>query len=228
MTMSTETPSVPPVQPEPTPAADAPSGFWGRLHRFFAPLVVSPRFWLLFFALVIVGPIGRTLLREMPKPPEVKYQLPAFELVNERGEPFGSEQLAGKVYVASFIYTYCSGPCPNITKKMAKIQHRSRNLAGAFHLVTFTVDPENDTPERLAEYAKKIPSSPTRWTFLTGPEKQVESLVRTGFKLASGIDHSGYLVLVDQRGGIRGYYEASDEGVDGLLRDAGLLANLGG
>lgn len=220
--MSTETPDVPPV------AAEAPGGFWGRAHRFVAPRVQSPKFWLLFFAILIIGPIGRTLLRQMPKPPDVKYELPAFELVDEHGHPFGTAQLAGKVYVASFIYTYCSGPCPNITKKMAAIQHRSRNLGGAFHLVTFTVDPENDTPERLTEYAKKVPSSPARWSFLTGPEKQIEDLVKSGFKLASGNDHSAYLVLVDQHGGVRGYYEASDAGVDALLRDAGLLANLGG
>lgn len=220
---------MPPLEPgiEQAPT-QPPTGFWWRIHRFFAPLVVNWRFWLLFFGVLVLGPVARTFSTQAPKPPSVMYQVPPYTLVDEHARPFGSERLAGRVYVASFIYTYCSGPCPNITKKMAEIQHRSRSLGDAFHLVTITVDPENDTPERLSEYAKKIPSSPTRWSFLTGPEKDIEGLVKNGFKLASGIDHSAYLVLVDQHGRVRGYYEATDAGVDAVLRDAGVLANLGG
>jgi protein SCO1 len=209
-------------------ASSGARGFFERLHAFFAPLVTKPHFWVLLFAAVIVVPIGRTLASHMPAPPPVKYQLPRYELTDEHGHKFGSDDLAGKVYVASFIYTYCSGPCPNITKRMQAIQHRSRNLGQTFHLVTLTMDPENDTPERLAEYAKKIPSSPTRWSFLTGADKDVQTLVEKGFKLAGGMSHGTYLVLVDQRGAIRGYYEPNDEGVDAILRDAGILANLGG
>jgi protein SCO1/2 len=121
---------------------------------------------------------------------------------------------------------------------MQVIQHRARNLGQAFHLVTFTVDPENDTPERLAAYAKEYHADPVRWTFLTGELGEVETTVVKGFKLAMGKDelpagsglfsifHGEKLVLVDDAGLIRGYYDADDEGVDRLLHDAGVIANV--
>src|SRR5271154_6798529 len=121
---------------------------------------------------------------------------------------------------------------------MAQIQRRARNLGQAFHLVTFTVDPENDTPERLAAYAASYHADPSRWTFLTGSLASIETTVVKGFKIAMGrepaddgstlfsIFHGEKLVLVDADGVIRGYYDADDAGTDDLLRDADILANL--
>lgn len=218
--------------------SDPPKSFWEKVQAFVAPRVMKPSFWVIFFAILVIGPISRTLAREPPKPPEMKLALPDYELTNERGERFGSAQLRGRVYVADFVFTTCPTVCPKLTQRMAKIQHRSRNLGTAFQLVTFTVDPENDTPERLAAYARSVHANPARWTFLTGPLGDVEKTVVKGFKLAMGkeevgegifsIFHGERFVLVDQNGMIRGYYEATDEGVDALLRDAGILANLGG
>jgi protein SCO1/2 len=218
--------------------SDPPNSFWDRAQAFFAPRVMNPRFWLIFLAILVIGPIGRTLAREAPKPPAMKLALPDFELVNDRGERFGSAELRGRVYVADFVFTSCPTVCPKLTQRMSKIQHRSRNLGSAFQLVTFTVDPENDTPERLSVYARSVHANPARWNFLTGPLGEVEKTVVKGFKLAMGkeevgegifsIFHGERFVLVDQNGNIRGYYEATDEGVNALLRDAGLLANLGG
>jgi len=209
-----------------------------RLQALAVRLVVKPHFWLILFAMVVVVPLSRTLSRERPRPPEMKLQLPAFELTSERGQPFGSKDLQGKVYVADFVFTSCPTVCPRLTERMAKIQHRSRNLGIAFQLVTFTVDPDNDTPQVLADYARSVHANPARWSFLTGPLGDVEKTVVQGFKLAMGkeevsegifsIFHGERFVLVDQNGMIRGYYEATDAGTDALLRDAGILTNLGG
>jgi protein SCO1 len=215
-----------------------PPGLAQRIQALAARLVGNPVFWTLFFGLLVIVPISRTMAREKPKPPAMMLELPDFQLTNERGQPFGSKDLRGKVYVADFVFTSCPTVCPKLTARMAKIQHRSRNLGDAFQLVTFTVDPENDTPERLADYARGIHANPARWTFLTGPLGDVETTVMKGFKLAMGkeqvgegifsIFHGERFVLVDQKGMIRGYYEATDAGTDELLRDAGILANLGG
>jgi protein SCO1/2 len=201
-----------------------------------APLVIQPKFWLLFVAVLVLAPMVRTMTREMPKPPAMKLQLPDYKLTNERGEPFGSAELRGRIYVADFVFTTCPTVCPKLTERMQRIQHRSRNLGPAFQLVTFTVDPENDTAEVLNAYARGVHANPARWTFLTGPLGDVETTVVKGFKLAMGkeqvgdgifsIFHGERFVLVDQDGAIRGYYDATDAGVDALLRDAGLLANL--
>ncbi|HVY47628.1 MAG TPA: SCO family protein [Minicystis sp.] len=209
-----------------------------RAGRFVSNLVARPAFWLVALAICFVVPLGRALAlgRNAPHSPSLSMPLPAFQLTDERGQPFGSKDLAGRVWVADFVFTSCPSVCPKLTEKMAMVQHRSRNLGDAFHLVTFTVDPENDTPERLAEYARRYHASP-RWSFLTGANKAVEETVVKGFKIAMGkeetspgsgifsIFHGERFVLVDQRGNIRGYYDADDAGIDALMRDVGLIAN---
>ncbi len=146
--------------------------------------------------------------------------LPDFELVNEQGQPFGSKQLTGKVWIADFIYTTCPGPCPRMSAIMAKLQY---DAFGDFRMVSFTVDPARDTPAAFAAYAKRFKADPTRWTFLTGPQDTLQMLNRKGFKLGDvdgSLDHSSRFVLVDRRMHIRGFYGTSEEdGITQLKRD---------
>lgn len=176
-----------------------------------------------------------TLVLRRPAPPSLQIPLPAYELVNERGERFGSADLKGKVYVADFVFTTCPTVCPKLTARMHEVQEQTRDLGDGLRLVTFTVDPENDTPEKLAAYAAKNHADPARWTFLTGSLASIEETVLRGFKVAMGkeksepgatllsIFHGEKFVLVDAAGTIRGYYDADDEGIAKLLRDAGAL-----
>lgn len=207
-----------------------PIGWLGRLASL-------PAFWLVVVLTLFGAPLAAAWSRDepLPDPPAPILTLPPFELTSEKGHPFGSEQLRGKVWVAGFMFTTCPVVCPKLTRQMVEIQHRTRNLGGAFHLVSFTVDPETDTPERLAAYGRQYRYSPGRWTFLTGNLDVIESTVVSGFKLAMGRDadslfeifHSERLVLVDREGTIRGYYDATDEGVAALVRDVGLVVNFG-
>ena len=132
--------------------------------------------------------------------------------------------------IADFIFTTCPGPCPIISTRMSELQ---KPLAKSdVHLVSFTVDPEKDTPEVLRVYADKLRKEPIRWDFLTGPLDAIASLSRDGFKLGlsegeqpeSGPIHSTRFVLVDRRGTIRGYYDAlAPDGVTKLLADTNHL-----
>src|SRR4051794_7218475 len=80
------------------------------------------------------------------------FPAPTFSLIDQNGKSFGSEQLKGKPYVAAFIFTHCAGACPMMTQKMAKLQKAVPDPD--VQLVSFTVDPERDTPEVLKTYAK--------------------------------------------------------------------------
>ena len=126
--------------------------------------------------------------------------------------------------------------CPRIIARMAEVQRRTQQLAPALHLVSFSVDPGYDTPQRLRDYARSHHASPRLWSFLTGPEEAVKRAVVGGLKVAmgkersddgsEGIFHGSHLVLVDARGRVRGYYDPEEPGaVDRVVRDAGLLAN---
>jgi protein SCO1/2 len=156
--------------------------------------------------------------------------VPNFQLVNQEGQPFGSAQLAGKIWIADFIYTSCPGPCPMISTRMSELQKPLEKTD--VHLVSFSVDPEKDTPDVLRGYAEKLHAEPKRWDFLTGRKSAIYNLSHNDFKLAvsdgsdeAGIPvHSTRMVLVDRHGEIRGYYEATEaDAVTKLLADTSHL-----
>ena len=163
-------------------------------------------------------------------------KIPAFELVNSRGEKWGSTHLQGRVWIADFIFTHCAGPCPLMSATMARITRELKDTPGV-QSVSFSVDPDNDTPERLSEYAAQYEADSARWQFLTGEIKSIYALAIQHFHLAAGamlaeppdpahtILHSTKFVLVDAQSGIRGYYDSFDPNqIQKLIRDARRLA----
>ncbi len=157
-------------------------------------------------------------------------RVPAFELINQDGQRFGSTQLLGKIWIADFIYTTCPGPCPMISSRMSELQKPLEKTD--VHLVSFTVDPARDIPQVLRGYAEKLQAEPGRWDFLTGPQSTIYNLSRNGFKLVisdgseeKGLPvHSTRLILVDRHGEIRGYYDAAEaDGMTKLLADTNHL-----
>src|SRR5437667_9562291 len=156
--------------------------------------------------------------------------VPSFQFTNQNWQPFGSAQLAGKIWIADFIYTTCPGPCPMISSRMSELQKPLEKTE--VHLDSFSVDPEKDTPEVLRSYAERLQADPARWDFLTGPKSAIYKLSHDGFKLAvsDGSDaqgipvHSTRMVLVDRHGQLRGYYEATAaDAVTKLLADTNHL-----
>src|SRR5438128_9396431 len=156
--------------------------------------------------------------------------VPEFVLLNQDGKNFGSAQLRGKIWMPDFIYTTCPGPCPMISSRMSELQKPLEKTD--VHLVSFSVDPEKDTPEVLRSYAERLQAQSGRWDFLTGPKSAIYKLSHDGFKLAvsDGSDaqgipvHSTRMVLVDRRGEIRGYYDAAEaDAMTKLLADANHL-----
>lgn len=209
------------------------------LERRACVLVARPLFWVVLVAATAWWPVIWLLRTTLPPPLPVFVTLPPFQLTDQDGRAFGSKDLEGHAWVASFIFTRCTTVCPAITGKMAEVQRRTGQLAPALHLVSFSVDPAYDTPERLAAYARFHRASPRMWSFLTGPEEAVKQAVVGGLKTSmgreegaeapEGIFHGTHLVLVDGLGRVRGYYDSADEEVvDRVVRDAGMLVNRGG
>lgn len=179
-------------------------------------------------ALVIVGILGANLWSFVhqksgtaAEPPVVLSelathgQLPDFSLTDQFGASFASSDLHDKVWVADFIFTSCATICPPMTIQMASLQDE---FAGAdVHFVSFSVDPERDTPTVLRRYADNYGADGGRWAFLTGQKTAIYQLAHEGFNLATGhkgseILHSTRFVLVDRNQQLRGYYESRSPG----------------
>ncbi len=157
------------------------------------------------------------------KPPLPEYDpVPEFALTDSNNHVFSSKELAGKVWVADFIYTNCPGPCPRMTSEMHKLQQQLSDR-GDVRLVSFSVDPDRDTPAVLTEFAQRFGGPTPQWYFLTGDPATLHLLARNVFHVGDLIgvmDHSTKFVLVDKRARIRGYYSTFDpEGLPALLED---------
>lgn len=149
--------------------------------------------------------------------------VPEFCLVSQVGDSVRLGDLRGGPWIADFIFTSCASSCPMMT---TQLQGLEKALANEPHvrLVSFSVDPERDTPARLAEYAAEYGAKPERWLFLTGDKTALRRLSIDGFHLpaadatpedlaagAEPVMHSTRFVLIDARGRIRGYYDGGDE-----------------
>ena len=165
-----------------TVTLDAPRR--SALHARLSAIVGSPWSWFAFFAIAFSFHIGRAMLAEPPRPPPPKlYDMPEFSLTDQFGRSFGSKDLAGKIFVANFIFTHCPTRCDDLTKSMRAVQKRLRYMRDAVYLTSFSVDPEHDTPERLKAYAKKHEAKQSTWRFLTGDLEDVKKAVVDGFKI---------------------------------------------
>lgn len=165
----------------------------------------------------------RFKITELP----VLSKIPEFKLKDRSGRSLALSDLTGKVWIGSFIFTHCDGVCPMIAQRLQRIQ-RDLRLRTEVRYVSFTVDPERDSEAVLDSYAKRYDADPLRWFFLTGSKKEIENVVRKGFKLVleegtpetEPIMHSYKLALVDPWGRVRGYYDANEDAeMKKLLKD---------
>ena len=138
-------------------------------------------------------------------------RVPQFSLTNQQSQEISLSDLNGKVWIADFIFTNCPTICPIMTKEMATLQSEFNYKDVNF--VSFTVDPERDTSEVLASYAKRFGADEKTWHFLTGEKEQIYKLANEGFKLAAAqhagvFPHSRKFVLISAVGEIYGYYNS--------------------
>lgn len=206
-----------------TLAPTRPPFSWGAL-AWKAMLILLP---VLTAACIFV--LRQAQVARLANNPLPKYGLvPPFQLVDQNEHSFGLEQLRGKIWIADFVYSTCQGPCPMLSSRMSETQKPLRDTD--VKLVSFSVDPERDTPAVLREYAARLDAQPGRWYFLTGDKPTIYRLAQEGFKLATleggeaGPVHSTRMVLVDRTGTIRGYYDALEaDAMTRLLADANHL-----
>ncbi len=137
-------------------------------------------------------------------------KVPVFEFTNQNGDLISNSFYTNKVYVVEFFFTTCPTICPIMNENMVKIQNEYYGNLD-FGIVSFSINPEHDTPEVLKEYANSLGATLKNWNFLTGSKDKIYELANTGFTLYAGensdaeggFEHSGMFALVDKQGTIR-------------------------
>ena len=205
------------------------SSDWG----FSRPLLKNPWFYFVMLCITVIT-ISRPLLRSVPPPLPILKEIPNFDLVNQQGSPLGSAQLAGRPYVASFIFTRCQTACPLVSQKVAELRQQFYDGGLPIRLVSFSVDPEYDRPDRLLEFASQYQSDSSRgdWHFVTSPSgvgteayiQFIEDAFTVGVgeavevgETAMDIAHSEKLLLIDGAGRLRGYFDATADGINEIF-----------
>jgi protein SCO1/2 len=157
---------------------------------------------------------------------------PDFQLTDQAGTKVRMSKLRGKVVLVSFIFTTCSGSCPATTHRMSTVQREikaDRKLADApIQLISITLDPARDTPEALRGYMQLYDADAKKWSFLTGPPRDIEKTIEAWGMwtrpLANGqLDHPSRIFLVDAQSRIREVYNLSFMNPTWVAEDIKLL-----
>lgn len=204
-----------------------------------APFYKNP--WVIGFvvgaACLTILPILQTFAMKAPAPVA---SLGEWHLVDQDGQPLTNESLKGQVWIASFFFSRCPSICPAQQADFQKILSHVEDLNSPdkkpIRLVSFSVDPEFDTPPVLAKYAQKFSVPKDRWTFATGDEAALKDLLVKRMFIDVGekvplpgnpevfdIGHVAKFVLVDQNGDVRGYWDTDELGRGNLINAARLI-----
>lgn len=159
------------------------------------------------------------------------HRVSGFSLIDQTGGALDSSFVQDKIYVADFFFTTCQTICPRMTGKMGVVaDHFSDNEQLRF--LSFSVIPEEDTPELLSAYANAYGIRDEQWRLLTGEKSAIYELARKSYFTlkpaeagqgdggTSDFIHTNNFVLVDKEKKIRGYYDGtSDLDIERLIKD---------
>ncbi|WP_242927070.1 SCO family protein [Pontibacter vulgaris] len=158
------------------------------------------------------------------------HQVPSFKFVSQQGQSITEKQLAGGIYVANFFFATCPDVCKKMSSQMVRVQEAFENNPSV-KLVSYTVNPEHDSVEVLANYAAMYGAMPGKWFFLTGEREKIYELAKKGFYLPvqqvagqQDFIHSEKFMLVDKEQHVRGIYDGTDPAeVDRLITEINVL-----
>lgn len=140
-----------------------------------------------------------------------------FEFTDQLGRKVTRENLDGSIYVASYFFATCTNECPRMNANLERVYERYKDVKKV-KFISFTVDPEHDSPSVLLTYSKQFRSDPDKWYFVTGNKDSLYALAEKSFLIQAGegdakpvsFIHSSSLILVDSRHHIRGIYDGLD------------------
>ena len=173
----------------------------------------------LLFCLFMTGCTSGQTLEEIEATFPMSLDVQSLEAVNQDGQSFTTDNLDGEVWLASFIFTNCDTVCSPMTATMSKLQQKLKDEGVHASLVSFSIDPENDTPEVLKDFGETMDADFSSWDFLTGYDQEtIEIFANTSFLTpAAKIEgsnqfiHSTSIYLISQSGKVLQQYDGVAE-----------------
>lgn len=155
-------------------------------------------------------------------------EIAPFSFIDQNENSFGTDNLHGTVWIASFIFSNCETVCPPMMFEMAALQKEVEEKDLKVEFVTFTVDPEFDTPKVLKDFIQQFTTDETNWHMLTGySQEEIETFAREQFQTivqkpesSNQVIHGTNFYLVDGQGNMLNEYNYIDESyTDEMIRD---------
>ncbi|WP_079477176.1 SCO family protein [Halobacillus salinus] len=158
------------------------------------------------------------------------WEVGTLEATTHAGESFSTDDMDGTVYIADFIFTSCETVCPPMTRNMVQLQQKMQEEGVKAEIVSFSVDPNVDTPEKLTQFGEKYGADiDSNWTFVTGYEQQtIADFAKSSFKTQADkiqdndqVIHGSSFYLVSKDGIVLKKYSGAQEvPYDEIIADA--------
>lgn len=158
------------------------------------------------------------------------HTIPYWAFTDQDGQTFTQKDVEGKILVVDFFFTSCPTICPKMSQQLRRVQMQTDDVPGVM-ILSYSIDPENDTPEKLKQYAEKMQAG-ERWKFLTGDKEDIYEIAATGYFLHAeedenaegGFMHSPMFMVIDKQKRIRGLYDGTDtDDVNRLVEEIKML-----
>lgn len=146
------------------------------------------------------------------------HTVPEFKYLTQDSTYLHSKDISDKIWIAKFFFTHCPTICPPMTSAMKEVNSELSDVSNEITFLSFSIDPDRDTPSRLQTYIGRHEITADNWYFLTGDESETHQLGVDGFRIHAeandaspgGFAHSPNFVLVDKNQHIRGVYDGLD------------------
>lgn len=148
-----------------------------------------------------------------------------FSLLNQMGDTISWKKMKGQIVIVDFFFTHCPTICPGLTRNMKRLQESINNgervgdrTNEQVHFLSFSIDPERDSVQRLKYWADRFQINPDQWWLLTGNKKTIYNLginemkipVEDGLGVDTNFMHTDHFILLDSNHYVRGYYHGLD------------------
>jgi protein SCO1 len=172
------------------------------MKRLIVPLIVVASVGLLLSIAGLVITLRRMSGQPRPETGIIQpdyaslgLKVPPFELTDQHGRPRTESLFDGRATILDFIFTNCPFACPMMMSAMLELQSSLKGTGVRF--ASISVDPQRDRPQQLLDYAQRNGADLSRWTFLTGTQATIDSIVQDSLQFALQTEEGRMIQLPD-------------------------------